>query len=80
MSGLKLGMFIVAWVFASVAIAVVTAIVLTEALSLTGVVDSGESSYSVSLNVISIVVFVGVVAVPVVFRGRFVDPGVNGES
>jgi len=72
-------MFAVAWVFASVAIGVVTAIVVTEALSLVGIVDSGESSYSVSLNVISVVVFLGVVAVPVVFRKRFVDAGVNGE-
>ncbi|GMQ97958.1 MAG: hypothetical protein BMS9Abin17_0462 [Acidimicrobiia bacterium] len=80
MSGLRLGLFAVAWVFASVAIGVVTAILVTEALSLIGIVDSGESSYSVSLNVISVVVFVGVVAVPVVFRERFVDAGVNGES
>jgi uncharacterized membrane protein len=80
MSGLRLGLLAVAWVFASVAIGVVTAIVLTEALSLIGIVDSGTSSYSVSLNVISVVVFLGLVAVPVVFRDRFVDAGVNGES
>jgi len=80
MSGLRLGSFVVAWVFASIAIGVVAAIVLTEALSLIGIVDSGEPSYSVSLNVISVVVFLGVVTVPVVFRKRFVDAGLNGES
>jgi len=75
MSGMKLGLFVVAWVFASLAIGVVVAIVVTEALALVGLVDSGQSSYSVSLNLTTLVVFVSVASVPLVFRKRFVDGG-----
>jgi len=71
MSGLKLSMFAVAWVFASLAIGVVMAIILTEALSLFGIVDTGEPSYSVSLNAITLLVFLALIAVPIVFRKRF---------
>jgi len=80
MSGLKLGLLAVAWVLASLTIGVVTAIFVTELLSVLRIVESGRSSYSLSLNVITLVVFVSVVAVPVVFRKRFVSGEVNGET
>jgi len=75
MSGMKLGLFVVAWVLASLAIGVVVAIVVTEALALLGVVTSGQSSYSVALNLTALLVFVSVASVPLVFRKRFVDGG-----
>ena len=67
----KLILLFVAWLFASVMIAVVIAILGTEVLRLVGIVESGESSYSVALNVLLGVVFVALVAVPFVFRRRF---------
>lgn len=67
----KLILLFVAWLFASVMIAVVIAILGTEVLRLVGIVESGESSYSVALNVLFGVVFVALVAVPFVFRRRF---------
>jgi heme exporter protein D len=73
MSTLKLVGLFAAWVLAAVAIAVVAAIVLTEFLDLIGVVESGQPSYSWAINGIALVVFVALVAVPVVFRGRFID-------
>ncbi len=73
MSTAKLvGLFAV-WVLASVMIAVVAAIVLTEVLRLVGVVEVGETSYAVSINVVFVIVFVGLVAVPFVLRSRFED-------
>ena len=67
----KLILLFVAWLLASVMIAVVIAILGTEVLRLVGIVESGESSYSVALNVLFGVVFVALVAVPFVFRRRF---------
>jgi len=80
MSRSKLAIFVVAWVLASLAIGVVTAILLTEVLSLFGLVESGKSSYSASLNVITLVVFVVLITVPIVFRKRFLDEGADLES
>lgn len=68
-----------AWVLASVMMAVVTAIVVTEILRLVGVVDSGSGSYTVAINLTFLVVFVALVAVPFVFRDRF-SIDANGES
>ena len=67
----KLILLFVAWVFASVMIAVVTAILATEILRAVGIVESGESSYTVALNAVFGVVLVVLVAVPFVFRRRF---------
>ena len=67
----KLILLFVAWLLASVMIAVVMAILGTEVLRLVGIVESGESSYSVVLNVLFGVVLVVLVAVPFVFRRRF---------
>lgn len=73
--GLKLALFVVGWVFASLTIGVVAAIIVTELLALLGLVDSGESSYSLSLNLVTLLVFASVVSLPVVFRKRFTDGG-----
>ncbi|MFV2001341.1 MAG: hypothetical protein ACC654_13340 [Acidimicrobiia bacterium] len=80
MSGFKLGVFAVAWVLASLTIGVVTAIMATEVFSWLGIVESGESSYAVSLNVIALVVFLVLIAVPFAFRKRFVDAGRTNET
>jgi hypothetical protein len=61
----------VAWVLASVMMAVVTAIIVTEILRAIGIVDSGSSSYSIAINLTFVLVFVALVAVPFVFRKRF---------
>lgn len=71
MSTLKLIGLFAAWVFASVAIALVTAIVVVELLAAVGVVDSGQGSYTVAVSTIAVLVFGAVVLVPVVFRKRF---------
>jgi len=63
----------IAWALASIAIAYVAAILGTELLDVVGVVESGESSYTIAINAILLVVFVGLVLVPFVFRNRFVD-------
>jgi hypothetical protein len=62
---------LIAWVLASVMIAVVTAIVATEVLRLFGLIEIGESTYAIALNVVFVVVLVVLVAVPFVFRNRF---------
>jgi hypothetical protein len=61
----------VAWVLASVMMAVVTAIIVTEILRAIGIVDSGSSSYSIAINLTFVLVFAALVAVPFVFRRRF---------
>ena len=68
----------VAWLFAAGAIAVTVAIVLTEVLWIVGIVDRSDSSYGLSLNLLTAVTFVALASVPFVFRGRFV-PEVNGD-
>jgi hypothetical protein len=73
MSMPKLIGFLIAWVLAAIAIAVVTAIVLTEFLDVVGVVESGQPSYDRTINGTALVVFVALVAVPVVFRKRFTE-------
>lgn len=67
----KLILAAIGWVLASVFTAVVTAILVTEVLRAVGVVSTGESSYTVSLNATFLVVFLVVVSVPFVFRRRF---------
>lgn len=74
MSTLKLIGLAIAWALASIAIAYVAAIVITELFDVIGIVESGEASYTIMINAVLIVVFVGLVLVPFVFRGRFVDP------
>lgn len=68
----KIILMLIAWVFVAAFIGVVSAIVGTEILRLIGVVDDNNDSYQISINVIWALVFVAVVAVPFVFRGRFV--------
>lgn len=67
----RLVWYSIGWFLASVMIAVVTAIVGTEMLSLTPWVQTGESSYRWTLNVLFLVVLVALIAVPFVFRERF---------
>lgn len=69
----KLVGLLIAWVLAAVAIAVVTAIVVTELLDVVGAVESGQASYDRAINGIALIVFVALVSVPVVFRRRFTD-------
>lgn len=73
MSTVKLVVLGVAWVLAALAVAVVTAIVLTELLRVVGVVEAGGSSYAIALNGSAVVVFVVLVSVPILFRKRFTD-------
>lgn len=76
----------VAWLFAAGAIAVTVAVVLTEILSFVDVVDRSDSSYGLSLNVLTAVTFVALASVPFVFRGRFAaevnedQDGVDGSE
>ncbi len=74
MSTLKLLGLGVAWLLASLTMAVVAAILLTEFLDMVGVVRSGETSYKVAINVIALVVFAGLAVVPFLLRRRFVEP------
>jgi hypothetical protein len=67
----------VAWMLASLAIAVVAAMLGTELLDVVGVVESGETSYTVAINSILLLVFVGLVLVPFLLRNRFVDSDVD---
>jgi hypothetical protein len=67
----KLILLFVAWLLASVMIAVVTAIIATEVLKAVGIVESDGASYTVALNAVAGVVLVVLVAVPFVFRRRF---------
>ena len=70
MSTLKLIGLAIAWVFAAVAISVVAAMVLAELLNLVGIVESGQTSYGLAINVIALVVFVPLVALPLFLRER----------
>jgi hypothetical protein len=63
----------VAWLFAAGAIAVTVAVVVTEVLSVAGIVDRSESGYGVSLNIVTGITFVVLASVPFVFRHRFVE-------
>ena len=60
----------IGWFLASVMIAVVGAIVVTEILSVTPLVDTGESSYRLTLNLVFLIVLIGLIAVPFVFKER----------
>jgi hypothetical protein len=64
----------VGWFFASIAIAIVISIVLTEVLVLVGFIDWGTPEYLWILNGMALVLFLALMAVPFVFRKRFVDP------
>jgi hypothetical protein len=61
----------IAWILASVMIAVVTAIVATEVLRVLGFVETGEASYAITINVVFGVTLIALIAVPFVFRHRF---------
>jgi len=74
MSTLKLVGLGIAWLLASIAIAVVGAMLGTELLDVVGVAQSGETSYTVAMNTIFLVALVGLVLVPFLLRTRFVDP------
>ncbi len=67
-------MLMVGWFLASIAIAIVISIVLTEVLVLVGLVDWGTPEYSWILNGLALVLFLALVSIPFVFRKRFVDP------
>jgi hypothetical protein len=64
----------VGWFLASIAIAIVISIVLTEVLVLVGFIDWGTPEYLWILNGMALVLFLALMAVPFVFRKRFVDP------
>ncbi len=77
MGTLKLIGLGLAWMLASIAIAVVAAMLGTELLDVVGVVESGETSYTVAINSILVLVFVGLILIPFLLRDRFVDPDVD---
>jgi hypothetical protein len=76
----KLVVVTIAWVLASIAIAVVVSIVLTEVLVLVGLVDWGTPEYSWAINGVALVAFIGLVSVPFVFRSRFVEPSAPSDG
>lgn len=71
MSTPKLLLFYVAWLFAAGAMALTFAVVVTEVLSLVGIIDRSGSSYGLALNLITALTFVGLALIPFVFRHRF---------
>ena len=71
MSTGKLVAFFIAWIFASMTIAVVTAVVVTEILTLLGAVATGTRGYDLSLNIVTFATFAVLVSIPFVFRRRF---------
>ncbi len=77
MSTSKLIFLSIAWVLASLTMGVVVAVFVTEALRFVGIVETGSSGYSLSLNVITFSVFAILVAVPFVFRKRFTGTEAN---
>lgn len=77
MGTLKLIGLGIAWALASIAIAFVAAILGTELLDVVGIVESGESSYTIAINAIMLAVFIGLILVPFFLRNRFVDPDVS---
>jgi hypothetical protein len=77
MSTGKLILLSVAWVLASLTMGVVVGVFVTEILRLAGLVETGSSGYSLSLNVVTFGVFILLVAVPFVFRRRFVEKDAN---
>ena len=77
----KLVFMFIAWLFAAGAIAITVAVVLTEILSLVGIVDRSGASYGVSLNVVTAITFVALASVPFVFRARFAtEPDGDGPA
>jgi hypothetical protein len=74
MSTWKLVGLMAGWVLAAIAIAVVASIVLTEFLVLVGLIDWATPQYAWAINGFALVMFLGLVSVPLVFRSRFVDP------
>jgi len=77
MSTWKLVGLMAGWILTSIAIAVVTSILLTEFLVLVGLVDWATPQYAWAINGFAVVLFVGVVTVPFVFRGRWGEPTVE---
>jgi len=71
MSTAKLLLMVLAWVLASVMISVATAVVVTEIFRAVGLVESGATSYTVSINAVFVIVLGALLAVPFVFRRRF---------
>jgi len=76
----KLVLMYVAWLFAAGAIAITVAVVLTEVLSVVGVVDRSGSGYGISLNLLTAITFVALASVPFVFRSRFVADGADDDG
>jgi hypothetical protein len=73
MSTSKLLLLYTAWLLAAGAIALTLAVVVTEVLSAIGMVDRSDSTYGLSLNIVTAVTFAVLAAIPFVFRNRF-DP------
>jgi hypothetical protein len=76
----KLIGLMIGWVLASVAIAIVMSIVLTESLVLVNLVDWGSPEYAWAINGIALVMFVTLICVPIVFRKRFVEHRVQSPD
>lgn len=65
-----IGMFIL-WLLAAGSVALSVAVVLTEVLVITGIIDRSGSGYGFSLSIVTGSVFVVLAVVPFVFRHRF---------
>jgi hypothetical protein len=71
MSTSKLLLLYAAWLLAAGAIALTFAVVVTEVLSAIGVVNRSDSTYGLSLNIVTVVTFFALAAIPFVFKSRF---------
>lgn len=76
MSTPKILVLYAAWLLAAGAIALTFAVVVTEVLSAIGLVDRSESSYGLSLNIVTAAAFVLLATIPFIFRHRF-EPGAD---
>ncbi|MCL1597906.1 MAG: hypothetical protein M3094_01885 [Actinomycetia bacterium] len=80
MSTGKLIALSVAWVLASLTMGVVVAVLVTEILRLLGIIETGSSGYSTSLNVVTFGTFAVLLGVPFVFRKRFIGTDIEDDG
>lgn len=74
------GMYVL-WLLAAGSVAVTLAVVLTEVLVITNVIDRSGSGYGLSLSIVTASSFVVLAVIPFVFRDRFrIDEDQKPES
>ena len=70
MSGPRLAVAAVAWLLAAAAIGVVLGVLVVEAAGLVGLLERGGPTYARTLDVVSLGVFVTLLALPFLLRRR----------